>query len=146
MFIAHLPTGYLISRCHPTLRCHTALLMLGSALPDVDLLWFYLIDSSAPHHALLPHRPALWAVILGLGLCWPRLAVMGLGGLLHLCLDSVVGQIAWGWPLTSHARPLIDVPATRTWWVMSFLTHWTFLLEIAICAVAAGVWVCQRHT
>ncbi len=144
MLIAHLPAGYLLSRCHPALVRHAHSLMLGAVLPDVDLLWFYAIDSSAPHHVLLPHRPILWTALLCCGLKWHWLAALGLGGLLHLTLDSVAGQIAWGWPMSDRVNPLVIVPATRDWWVMSFLTHWTFLIELAICLFAAGVWVCHR--
>ena len=146
MFIAHLPAGYLLSQGHPSLRRHATPLMVCAILPDSDLIWFYLINSSATHHTLLPHRPILWftACILRLVLRW--IGAIGLGALLHLSLDTVAGQIAWGWPLWNNAQPLVVVPATPGWWVMSFLTHWTFLIEFTICAAAAAVWVHHRCT
>jgi inner membrane protein len=57
-----------------------------------------------------------------------------------MALDSIAGQIAWGWPATHHAAPLVAVPATQDWWVMSFLLHWTFTVELVICAAALLVW------
>ncbi len=146
MFIAHLPAGYLLSQAHPSLQRHAMQLMIGATLPYIDLFWFYLIDSSATHHTLLPHRPILWFTACGLGLMWRWIGAVGMGALLHLSLDSVAGQIAWGWPLWDNAQPIVFVPATQGWWVMSFLIHWTFLIELTICAAAAAVWVHHRCT
>lgn len=153
MFIAHLPAGYLLSRNLPVLRgpsC-SAWVMLGSVLPDVDLLWFYIVDSaSVHHHTYLTHYPAHWLMLTLVGL-WIRarlgskwLAALGLGGSLHVCLDSVVGAIDWGWPVRSLPVTLVEVPATHDWWVLSFLTHWTIAIEGLICAVAGWCWYRQK--
>ena len=144
MFIAHLPAAYLLSRCHPGLTRVAPALLIGSVLPDVDMFWFAFVDSSTHHHHLITHRPAVWIAVLVCGLFWTAAMGLGLGALLHLSFDSIAGQIAWGWPLTHHATPLVEVPARYEWWVWSFLTHWTFALEIVICLAAA--WVCRRHT
>ena len=74
--------------------------------------------------------------LLGLALRHRLIAGLGLGGILHMGLDSIVGKIAWAWPVSSHSAPLVVVPATHDWWVLSFLTHWTFLFEIGICLIA----------
>lgn len=150
MFIAHLPAGYIAAQ----LTRHKWVfwgVMAGSILPDLDMLWFYLVDGAQiHHHSYLTHRPALWAFVLIVGLTLRKRAFgffltgVGFGGLLHMMLDSIVGAIAWGWPLTDANAPLVVVPATRDWWVMSFLTHWTFLVEIVICAVAFTLWLRQR--
>jgi len=143
MFIAHAPAGYLLSRIHPVLRNRTFWLMVGSVLPDVDMAVFCLIgDGATHHHSYLTHRPALWTGLFLLGLicrCGP-LAFVALGGLLHVALDSGTGAIAWAWPFSDHAMPLIIVPATQDWWVLSFVLHWSFLIELAICTTAWLVW------
>ncbi|ASM73496.1 MULTISPECIES: metal-dependent hydrolase [Roseobacteraceae] len=145
MFVAHLPAAYLVIRCarpNATPKLIAAVLA-GSVLPDIDLLWFYLVDARQHHHhAYLPHKPVLW-VLLGLAGWWRGSSVtigVAAGAMLHLLLDSIVGQVTWGWPVTDWAAPLVVVPATRNWWVASFLLHWTFAIEIAICALAAVAW------
>ncbi|UOA28420.1 metal-dependent hydrolase [Pseudosulfitobacter sp. DSM 107133] len=145
MFVAHLPAGYLAVRClRPDASRRVMIAVLaGSILPDIDLLWFYLVDARQHHHhAYLTHKPLLWALIAMLGWWRGSAAVLGVaaGAILHLILDSIAGQITWGWPVTDWAAPLVVVPATRDWWVASFLLHWTFAVEIVICALAAAVW------
>ncbi len=150
MFIAHLPAAYLLSHCHPTLSRLRPAFLVGALLPDADMLVFYLWDhGSVHHHDYLTHRPIVWAALLGIGLIrrsswWGRqAAVISIGALTHLMLDSIAGNIAWGWPVTAAARPLIAVPATQDWWVMSFVLHWTFAVEILICLLA--LWVLPRR-
>lgn len=149
MFVAHLPAAYLAVRgLRPqTTRTVLAAVLAGSVLPDIDLLWFYLVDARQHHHhAYLTHKPALWAVLALIG-CWRGNSVLlgvAAGALLHLLLDSIVGQVTWAWPFSDWSAPMVTVPATQDWWVASFLLHWTFAVEIAICALAAVVWYRSR--
>jgi inner membrane protein len=119
--------------------------MIGAVLPDVDMLYFFFVDNGMTHHhTYVTHRPAVWAALLGLSLLLRRHPVtrpiwaMSLGGLLHMVLDSVVGAIDWEWPFFVWGIPLVTVPATFDWWVMSFLAHWTFGIEVLICLTAAA--------
>ena len=151
MFIAHLPAGYLLSRLHPTLKKHRIWVMIGAILPDLDMLYFIIVDAGMTHHhSYLTHRPALWACLLLLSqvvrpwfLSRPLMA-LSIGGLLHMVLDSMVGAINWGWPAWDWGAPIIVVPAQYDWWVMSFLMHWTFGVELLICVVAAVCFNQQR--
>jgi hypothetical protein len=109
VFIAHLPAGYLATtallhgrQLAPAAR--RRLLRLGlaaSVLPDLDLLYFYLVDGRRHvHHAYLPHLPLAWVAALGAtaAVLWRRratsaaraaLVVLGANVLLHLVLDTV---------------------------------------------------------
>tara|TARA_R110002074_G_scaffold106625_5_gene230471 strand:+ start:14842 stop:15258 length:417 start_codon:yes stop_codon:yes gene_type:complete len=108
MFIAHVSAGYLLTRSlrHVLNRTERLTILVGSLLPDVDLLLFYFRDGqSAHHHTYLTHRPVFWVAVVGLGLAAQRrhrsgrmLGVLGMAGLLHLILDAVGGAINWGWP------------------------------------------------
>ena len=150
MFIAHIPAGYLLSRSLKCVlnRAERLTVLIGSILPDLDLLLFYFRDGQmVHHHTYLTHRPILWVTVTCAGLLLARfhrsgrlLAMLGIACLLHLILDSIAGAINWGWPLFDITGPLVIVPATRSHWVLSFLTHWTFAFEIAICAVAIVIW------
>lgn len=150
MFIGHLPGGYLAARALWQQGQAPLILatLIGSVLPDIDMLWFHLVDhGTVHHHHYLTHRPAVWAVVALLGVALQRKVVLalGLGGLVHMVLDSIVGAIAWGWPLSQAAHPLVVVPATYDNWVMSFLTHWTFQFEIVLTLLALAVFIRQKR-
>ncbi|MFY0680784.1 MAG: metal-dependent hydrolase [Thalassovita sp.] len=157
MFIAHLPAAYLLVKPFQNRLSRIAFAagLLGSVLPDVDLLLFYFWDAKAfHHHEYLTHRPILWALVFLIGLLvrpsLPRLgapvAMLGLGGLIHMVLDSIAGAIAWGWPLSEATTTMVHVPATHDHWILSFLTHWTFLNEVLICLLAGFVLLKSRRS
>lgn len=144
MFIAHLPAGYLLAQLHPKLKKHQIWVLLGAVLPDLDMLYFTFVDAGMTHHhSYLTHRPALWVCLLVLSLLIRPyrnsrpLIALSLGAVVHMGLDSVVGAINWGWPFWDWHAPMIVVLARYDWWVMSFLTHWTFGIELTICLCAA---------
>jgi inner membrane protein len=149
MIIGHLPAGYLLTR-----RLDPRLVgwgLLGSVLPDFDLFYFYLVDGrSRSHHAYWPHLPAYWlAAALLLALLAPLLrrrawlavpAVLVANSLVHLALDTIAGGIRWLYPWSLDYVRLTVVPARFDWWLMSFIFHWTFLLDLALCAWAWREW------
>jgi inner membrane protein len=166
VFIAHLPAGYLSSRLierRIPLAGAAPALWLGSVFPDVDLLWFYVVDKGAVHHhAYVTHLPAVWlslVVLIALiaavsgrraqsgraGRTLTVAAAFVSGALLHCVLDTFVGDVRWLWPWSSEAFSLFTVPARYEWWVLSFLLHWTFAVEVVLCALAAIVWWRHRH-
>jgi len=144
MITGHLPAGYIaatgLSRSWPA-NALFAGVILGAVLPDIDMLWFYLVDDRGHHHhSYLTHRPALWALILTLGYIAKKhllLIGLGLGGLLHVAFDTTLGEIAWAWPLSDHAAPFITVQPTHSHFLLSFMAHWTFALEILLWVFAA---------
>lgn len=154
--IAHLPAGYLITKCymrHWHIHSRSLLVcgLLASIFPDTDLLLFYFVDARQyHHHDYWLHRPALW---LGLGmvayLCAritrchkaiPYIIVSSANLLLHMVLDTIAGGIQWLYPLSEQRYTGIEIPATHDWWVWNFILHWTFLLEILIIASALIIW------
>ena len=156
MLIAHLPAGYLLARrIAPPLaaapgdaRRLMGLGLVGSVFPDIDMLYFHLVDRGQTlHHDYWTHIPAFWpaAMLAAAGLLWLARAripwreglVFLAGVFLHLLLDTPAGGIAWGWPVDLHRVLLIEIPARFDWWVWSFVLHWTFLIELAVCAWAA---------
>lgn len=164
MFIAHLPVGYvatsaLLDRVEVGAAVRRRLLALGlvaSVLPDLDLLYFYLVDQRRQgHHAYFPHLPVFWIGALTLGVAafwimgrsrtaWVALAVLGLNALLHLVLDTVAGGIRWLWPWSAIEIRFVDVPARYHPWYLNFVLHWSFALEIALALAAAWVYARRR--
>ncbi|MBO9472664.1 metal-dependent hydrolase [Shimia sp. R10_1] len=147
MFIGHLPAGYLFAKSPVVARASRTVfwgVLLGSVVPDLDMLWFYLVDQgSTHHHDYLTHRPILWAAVLLIGALFKAgfLIGLGAGGLLHLALDSIAGKVTWGWPFSEVSMTLVTVQATHDHWIKSFLSHWTFKVELALVAIALIVFV-----
>ncbi len=158
MFIAHLPAGYLLTRwLQKKLKTQKFLWvgLLASVFPDLDMLYFYLInDRQTLHHHYWTHLPLLWialwivmiivAKILKNRTLYVLTMIVLTNLALHFALDSIVGGISWLYPFIDYDLSLFTVPATHDFWVWSFVFHWTFLLEIAVI-VAAGILLCKEH-
>lgn len=149
MLTAHTPSGYIVARLvrRPIPYLMPAAL-IGANFPDLDMFWFHLVAHRAVHHHMYwPHIPLVWAIIAAVVL--PVLRYLGFlsTGLiffgtvfLHLALDSIVGGILWAYPFSDTLFTLVVIPPTYSNWVLSFVLHWTFLLEIAIWVVAIWLW------
>lgn len=163
MFIAHLPAGYILSKgvvalgqlrrlSEQTKRRLIAAGMIGAIFPDIDLLYFYFIDHRQHgHHSYWTHLPVFWeaALLVWIALFWNRSCTwfwlgtaFGLSALGHMVLDSTAGGIRWLYPLSLEYFRLAHIPAGQAWWVMNFVLHWTFWLEIVI-VVGAGIFYLQ---
>ncbi|MCC1493288.1 metal-dependent hydrolase [Cognatishimia sp. F0-27] len=150
MMIAHLPAGYLLATGLDGRVATLAFwgVLFGSIAPDLDMLWFFFVDQGASHHhGYITHRPAFWLFVLLAGVVTRNrfIAGAGVGALFHLLLDSIVGEIAWAWPISDATWPLVIVPATQNHWILSFLFHWTFLVELVVLACAALVFISRRR-
>jgi inner membrane protein len=143
MIIGHLPVGYLAAcASEPAFGRDRVIwwsLLAGSVVPDLDMLWFFFVDHGAVHHhSYLTHNPNLWLglLLVGLVLRFRVLIGLGLGAVLHLAMDTIAGAVVWGWAGFGFSGPLVVVPATQDHWILSFLVHWTFGVELVLTAVA----------
>lgn len=144
MLTAHLPAGYCLGKGTGLTGWSFAAVMVGSVFPDLDMLFFLFVDHGAiHHHRYWVHVPLFWAIVGALilpflrGSRWMRPALAFLTAIfLHLLLDSISGGILWGAPFDSRLHALVTVPASQPHWILSFLLHWTFLLEILIWGLA----------
>jgi len=145
MIIAHLPAGYTLWRATKR-RLATLPLMVGAILPDFDLIAVYGFGIHVHHHEFFTHKPALWITLALAGalLRWRWMIAVGLGAVLHVTLDSLSGRIDWAWPFAHYPVTLIDIPARFDHWLLSFLLHPTFLIELTICAVAITLHLLKR--
>ena len=150
MLTAHLPSGYILAQWTRRKVPHMMpAALIGAMLPDLDMLWFHLVDqASIHHHRYWPHIPLIWLGIAAVTL--PILRQFGLlsTGLvffaaifLHLLLDTIAGGILWLYPVDDTLFALTVVPADYSHWIISFMLHWTFLLEVAVWLLAIRLWV-----
>ncbi len=155
MFIAHLPSGYILSvtvleriRTAPATAFAVVLAgMLGALAPDLDLLYFYLVDHRQTlHHKYISHWPLAWIALLAVAIVWRSLAtrsttallflVFCLGAVLHVVLDSFVGDVWWFAPFVDQPYAFFTVPARFKPWWLNFIFHWSFAVELLICVWA----------
>lgn len=156
MFIAHLPAGYLAADLIASIKDQDrrgliAVGLIASILPDTDLLWFYLVDNrQTAHHEYVFHWPLFWISIAFVvwAISWitdqrwirPYILMALIGSLLHMMLDSFAAEIYWLRPFSEFHLNAVKVPARFEWWVWNFILHWTFAVELAICATAILVY------
>lgn len=150
MITAHLASGYITGRCLKATGPVMGAALLGSIFPDFDFIWSFLIDHGAfHHHHYWVHVPAFWAAVSLIGLpllhvlrpAWMRVAGAFLAGILvHLSLDTVAGDIKWLWPYSNEFFKFINIPSRYPHWILNFVLHPVFLLEIAIWILAIGLW------
>ena len=155
MFIAHLPAGYIASKLlYPRFRHHGVGLKnfmwagIGGALvPDVDLLYFYLLDHRQHHHhSYITHFPMLWIALVAISsawLSWGRskdaaalACIFSFNGLFHMFLDTIVGDIWWLAPFVDRPFAFFSVPAVHHPWWLNFILHWSFALELTFVFTA----------
>jgi len=167
MLIAHLPVGVLSALCAervlraPLPKPAWVALLLGSVAPDFDMIRFVVDGGRVHHHDYWSHRPLVWMALVALSIGvvvlrrapWRTSSAM-LGvlfcsqGLLHLFLDTFQGQIAWGWPWRTAGAPWVHVDVVPgQHWVLTFVRHWFFQLEVLLIASAGwGLWRRRRYT
>lgn len=114
------------------------------------MIWFYFIDDRAfHHHRYWVHIPTFWAMVAVVVLPLIALAarrylmaasVFFAALLMHMCLDTISGDILWHWPFSDHFTHLVTIPATYKSWVWNFILHWVFALELAIWGLALWLW------
>ncbi len=162
MIIGHLPLGYISTKIitakwpNNSVKRRAFIIagLLGSIIPDFDMIYFYLFDNCQHHHhTYWIHIPFYWCIILGLSILvlWftkkeylPFLSIFGINIFIHLFVDTIVGDIWWLYPLLNKPYSLFSVPALyNTWWV-NFILHWSFIIEIIIMFVALYICLSLR--
>ncbi|MBF0186364.1 MAG: metal-dependent hydrolase [Magnetococcales bacterium] len=149
MIIGHLPISYLAAvAMHSRTQGRFPVWVgcVAGVVPDVDMIWFYLVDSSTHHHQLVTHWPVSWVgVAMLLMILFQRytfVVVAALGFVfLHLLLDTIAGAIPWLAPFDMTPSTWVVVPARYSWWVANFIFHWTFLLELVLTISAVTIWI-----
>ncbi len=156
MFIAHIPSGYILAKFLGTKLKATglskktffALLMVGAVFPDLDLFYFYFIDErSVHHHKYFVHWFSVWLPIFFAAILYLKITkfsskmawMIGLfsaGAVLHICLDTFVGDVWLFAPFIDRPYVFFEVtPRYQPWW-LNFILHWSFLVELLICVYA----------
>lgn len=125
MHYAHLPAGYIASKLlfrkfeKSPVKFNRFVFfgMVGAITPDLDLLYYFLVDQKQHHHhGYFTHFPLLWLSFLFISIVWlqldnnrhqsPALAfIFTCNGFLHMILDTIVGTISWLEPFVQVYPP-----------------------------------------
>jgi len=157
MLIAHIPVGYLTAKA---LKYEKKSLIIASmifaVLPDLGLIYFYLFSNrQISHRQYFPHLPIImvtaFLVILPL---WrtnffekfkPYYVLFFVNWAIHLLLDTFTERIYWLWPFSGRGFMLVEIPAAFGHWIISFVLHWSFAVELAIIAIAGAIFLKSRR-
>lgn len=160
MFIAHLPSGYIFAKAviakinldSISQRSLITVMCIGALFPDLDLFYFFLIDQqSVHHHRYFLHWPSFWLLLFLAAFAWAAIsryrskaAVLAslfcAAAILHLFLDTLVGDIWWFAPMLDQPYALFEVTARYKPWWLNFIFHWSFAVEILICGYAYWIY------
>lgn len=151
MIIGHLPVGYFSSKLiFPRLssrgisaKAFILVGILGALAPDLDMLYFHLVDyRQHHHHTCWTHKPIVWGILLLISLILLKsmrlsyrpvlMFIFSLNGFIHMFLDTIVGDIWWFAPFIDKPFAFFTVPALYKPWWLNFLLHWSFALELAV--------------
>ena len=161
MLIAHAPTGMLMTamliKLKPQAVSWQRWYLMGAVmglLPDLDMLWFYFVDHRQyHHHVYVPHWPIVWLSISVLALVWYGIkqskaaacaVLLGLTGISHMVLDSVVGDIGWLKPWHNGLYAMFEVSNRYSPWQLNFIIHWSFAMELGLLLLAVWQWRRKR--
>lgn len=161
MFIAHLPSGYILAdlldkKLKPNLlgsKAFYSIIMLGAIFPDIDLFYFYFFDQrSVHHHKYFVHWFSVWIPVFLMAYTFWKISkhrsklalattLFSGAALLHICLDTFVGDVWLFAPFIDRAYVFFEVTARYQPWWLNFILHWSFLVELLICAYALYVYI-----
>lgn len=168
MFFSHIPAGFLCSHLltqrnkktikKPSLMNTYILLgLLGSVLPDFDIAYKLLLDPlEKNHHHYWTHIPIFWLSLwLGFALLsrimknkslFLGATILFANALLHLVLDTIVGNIMWLYPLSDKFFAFFTIAKTYEMPVLNYIIHWTFIFEIIIITWAFIVFIKSKFS
>lgn len=163
MIIGHLPAGYVFSKfIFPRFegfvassRGFPAAGIAGAVAPDLDMIYFYLVDHRQHHHhSYWTHYPIIWLVLLSLSVLWLKIGqrkslaalavVFSLNGVLHMLLDTIAADVWWFAPFWDQPFRLVTVPILLKPWWLNFFFHWSFAFELCIVLAALVIWKRNR--
>ncbi len=154
MLTAHLPSGFLVGNLATANRGSKQIMaasLIGAMIPDLDMLYFHFVDfGRTHHHQFISHWPLAW-LALGLSVIFAThvtgcstqrtIAIAFFSAvILHFCLDSIAAPVFWLMPFSKGQIELVQIPANYGHWIISYLLHWTFALELSIWLAALIVY------
>jgi inner membrane protein len=160
MLIAHVPMGYLQGKWFSRyaklpLKQVMLLSLLGNIAPDFDMFYFYVFDGrKTHHHDYVTHWPLFWIAVSSFLIAATYVLkrknitlslAFSIGTMSHMVMDSVAAPIHWLAPFSQANFELVHVPAISSNWIISFVSHWTFGIEIMICIYAFVLFLQSRR-
>jgi len=159
MVFAHLPAGFITTYLTKKLWCKKLtkkeiwwtffIGTLAGVLPDIDTLYYYLIDSSLSHREFITHTPILYVAIFCLlflighfkkSSFVKAISLVVLSSALgHLVLDSLTSGIGWLYPVTNLIYGFLSIPVLAQGFYGQHLFVFTLSLELTVYLIVINV-------
>ncbi|MFA6304747.1 MAG: metal-dependent hydrolase [Patescibacteria group bacterium] len=153
MLIGHLPAGYFLTRWLikknrlPISKLWLGLGLLGSVLPDFDIIYPILFKNSiGSHRYFFTYIPLFWLVLVLIGWLFYKIykkswlkystIIIFANVFLHLFLDTAFVGVRWLWPFYDGLIGVYNVGFTGGFLVDNYFHHWYWYLEIVIWLLA----------
>ncbi len=165
MLIAHGPLGYLLGTLTqrwwklPNLtklqtRWVLTAAFIGGMFPDIDLLFFYFVDSSQSHRQLITHSLVLYSSLLILGILLMKfsrakfggalITVFAIGTVSHVLTDMIIGMTVFLAPFSYELFGLISFD----WYRSSIFIRYSHVtgigIELLLISFAMYIWIRQH--
>lgn len=162
MLIAHGPLGYILATVTQRWWKLPALskiqiqwvaitAFIGGIFPDIDLVFFYFIDSSQSHRQLITHSLSMYISLLVVGVLLLRfsrfkyigilMSVFALGTISHVFTDMITGMTIFLAPFSYELLGLISFD----WYRSSIFIRYSHVtgigIELLIIAYAVFLWI-----
>lgn len=161
MFIAHLPSGYILAKfldkklkqTKISKKAFFIIIMIGAIFPDIDLFYFYLLDNrSVHHHKYFLHWFSFWIPIFVIAYFYLKfykrnsklafvICLFSSATLLHIVLDTFVGDVWLFAPFIDKPYVFFEVTSRYKSWWLNFIFHWSFCVEVFICISALNIYL-----
>ena len=161
MLTAHLPSGYIIGRLFEINRPHRQIIiaaLIGAVMSRSGYVVFSFCGFR-PHpstHVCLALAPGLagdrTACDCLVTFYWTNIFEKSGHGIFFVpacCTFASIAlrhQFSWLMPFTQGRVELVSVPASYSHWILSYLLHWTFALELAIWLAAVLLHIKSKKT
>lgn len=123
--------------------------MIAAVLPDVDVIYYYLVNATIRHRQHITHSLFLylliWLIFYAFGFFKKSQIlkstgfVLFIGGLSHLILDSVTTGVPWFYPLSQRTWGLLSLSWFNFDFVYEHLFLFTLSTEVLVFLIACNI-------
>ena len=149
-----MPAGYIVSKIQDKKAkpSYVVCSIIFSIWSDLDLFYYYFFDKTgAFHHTYFTHLPII--ALSGFFIMFPLIHLQRLKRFssyywifyinwgLHMICDTLTGGILWLYPFSNRLFTIISIPPISRSWIVSFVFHWSFIIELMIVVWAAVIFI-----
>lgn len=123
--------------------------IIAGIFPDIDVIYYYLINASTRHRELITHSPffyiLIWIILYIIAYLTKKQILKSLGliiftsSLSHFILDSITTGIPWFYPFSTRTWGLLNLPWFNFQFIYEHLFIFIFSIEALIFLIAVVI-------